>query len=44
MDVRYINPFLEATVNVLGQFGVADVRRESCRRRIKCRWTWILLQ
>jgi len=27
MDIKYINPFLEATFSVLKQFGMADVKR-----------------
>lgn len=29
MDVKYINPFLEALISVLGSFGVTDIRRGS---------------
>lgn len=37
MDVKYISPFMEATINVLGQFGVADVRRGKLQKKEKMR-------
>lgn len=33
MDVKYINPFLEALISVLGSFGVTDIRRESIQTK-----------
>ena len=33
MDVKYINPFLEALVSVLGSFGVTDIRRGSIQKK-----------
>lgn len=37
MDIRYVNPFLEATMNVLAQFGVGDVRRGKLQKKEKMR-------
>lgn len=33
MDIRYINPFLEALVNTLQQFGVGEVKRGAVRKK-----------
>jgi len=33
MDVKYINPFLEAVVSVLGNFGISDVKRSSIQKK-----------
>jgi chemotaxis protein CheX len=33
MDVKYINPFLDALVSVLGSFGVGDIKRGSIQKK-----------
>lgn len=33
MDVKFINPFLDALVSVLGSFGVTDIKRGSIQKK-----------
>ncbi len=35
MDIKYINPFLQALVNVLGEFGINDVTKSELKKKEK---------
>ncbi|KNY29714.1 chemotaxis protein CheX [Pseudobacteroides cellulosolvens] len=35
MDIKYINPFLQALVKVLGEFGISDVTKSGLKKKEK---------
>lgn len=35
MELKYINPFLEAFTKTLGQFGIVDIKRGSIKKKTK---------